>query len=317
MDALGYIDDAYLKEYFEMKNKYNEEVSRRLKKNTKRIAYIAACFVFALISVPVIFNLFNNAMSLPVSIDDIVCGLDNSGSLTPYRFTIWNGLHISTELEMELGVKGGDQNTYFALNGFRLTSENDYSKPLKEDVAKIKDTGIIAGEVNDKMYLIATVKQLSELNDTVDVSSMCFTTMSRDDLYAAYPNSETEPKDAIGDSGYLDMLYGAPEEILNGGTSELLEYFLESKYLAQETFDFAVSSPNVSNKESDFTLNAVYRELIKREDLPEIITEYAKRFDNADADDYDRIKFAKLLDQPHMKWIVPELSDSFTKSIES
>lgn len=71
---------------------------------------------------------------------------------------------------------------------------------------------------------------------------------------------------------YMEKVFGAPEEILNGSTEELLDYFLNSMFLASRTIPLA-SSDYVAErqKNSDYTAHAAFRELLTRSDLVEVL----------------------------------------------
>lgn len=93
-----------------------------------------------------------------------------------------------------------------------------------------------------------------------------------------------------------------PEEVLSGPTDALLEYFLESKFLAERTYAYMISSLSSGKvNEVDFMTNEVYKELITRDDLAPLLEAYAgellrAREENA-ADEAAEKKFAKLMSQ--------------------
>ncbi len=55
------------------------------------------------------------------------------------------------------------------------------------DVVLLKNAGVISGEINGKLYIIATREQLARLDEKIDISAFSFTLLPRADLYAAYP----------------------------------------------------------------------------------------------------------------------------------
>lgn len=57
------------------------------------------------------------------------------------------------------------------------------------DMALFNNAGVISGEINGKLYIIATREQLAGLNEIADISAFSFRILPRDDLYAAYPDS--------------------------------------------------------------------------------------------------------------------------------
>lgn len=71
---------------------------------------------------------------------------------------------------------------------------------------------------------------------------------------------------------YMEKVFGAPEEILNGSTEELLDYLLNSMFLASRTIPLA-SSDYVAErqKNADYTAHAAFRELLTRSDLTEVL----------------------------------------------
>ena len=71
---------------------------------------------------------------------------------------------------------------------------------------------------------------------------------------------------------YMENVFGAPEEILNGSTEKLLDYFLNSTFLYSRTSPLA-SSDYVAerHKNSDYTAHAAFRELLTRSDLTEVL----------------------------------------------
>lgn len=71
---------------------------------------------------------------------------------------------------------------------------------------------------------------------------------------------------------YMEKVFGAPEEILDGSTEELLDYFLNSMFLRSVTFPLASSdSVTERQKNADFTAHAAFRELLTRSDLIEAL----------------------------------------------
>ncbi len=93
-----------------------------------------------------------------------------------------------------------------------------------------------------------------------------------------------------------------PEEVLSGPTDALLEYFLESKFLAERTYAYMISSLSSGRvSEINFTVDEAYKELITRDDLVPLLEAYAgellrAREENA-ADKFAEKKFAKLMSQ--------------------
>ncbi len=71
---------------------------------------------------------------------------------------------------------------------------------------------------------------------------------------------------------YMEKVFGAPEEILNGSTEELLDYFLNSMFLASRTMPLASSNYVAERqKNADYTAHAAFRELLTRSDLTEVL----------------------------------------------
>lgn len=93
-----------------------------------------------------------------------------------------------------------------------------------------------------------------------------------------------------------------PEEVLSGPTDALLEYFLESKFLAERTYARFISSLSSGRvNEINFMTNEAYKELITRDDLVPLLEAYAgellrAREENAADEDAEK-KFAKLMSQ--------------------
>ena len=96
-----------------------------------------------------------------------------------------------------------------------------------------------------------------------------------------------------------------PEEVLSGPTDALLEYFLESQFLAERTYAYMISSLSSGKvNEIDFITNEAYKELVTRDDLVPLLEAYAgellrAREENA-ADKFAEKKFAKLMSQDGM-----------------
>ncbi len=109
------------------------------------------------------------------------------------------------------------------------------------------------------------------------------------------------------DPDLLDRLFGASDEIISGSTIELLEYFLGSPFMWEQTF----SPSSIPNYEPmDFSNHKAYRELITREDLLETLDNYAKSIlQGSKSDEPDKVKFEKLLIQPDVVLLISDLTD--------
>ena len=60
----------------------------------------------------------------------------------------------------------------------------------KDDVEVFKNLGYITGEINGKLYIIASQKDFEKLCENADITEFSFTMLSREDFYAAYPVSD-------------------------------------------------------------------------------------------------------------------------------
>ncbi len=74
-EAIGYIDDAYLTEYFETERKIANKYANRKRVINKLIPYVAACFVLALV-IFVVPNVIGDPSSTTDIVDLSDCGSD-------------------------------------------------------------------------------------------------------------------------------------------------------------------------------------------------------------------------------------------------
>lgn len=107
-----------------------------------------------------------------------------------------------------------------------------------------------------------------------------------------------------------------PDEVLNLPTDELLEYFLNSKFLEEWTYAYYVSSSSDGTvQESDFISNKAYKELITRDNLVPLLEAYAGELllraekDNAEYEDTVK-RFSKLMSQDRVIELVKASSDA-------
>ena len=112
------------------------------------------------------------------------------------------------------------------------------------------------------------------------------------------------------DSDYLEWLLGVPDEIVSTSTIELLEYFLESPFMAQQIYSF---SSSFEEREIDFSCHEAFRELVSREDCIEALESCAGNIlYSSEHDELYRTKFEKLLSQTLVKSIISELPSTVT-----
>ncbi len=132
--------------------------------------------------------------------------------------------------------------------------------------------------------------------------------------------SNTKPSDendeyAADEAELWEWKYGAPDEVLSGSTSELLEFFLQSNYMWMElAYEGFLSSPPTTPHEPDFTCHEAFAELITRDDLPKVLEEYAGKilrgkFDVNYTISGDETSFDKVLKQPSVKSLLTDLTD--------
>jgi hypothetical protein len=77
-----------------------------------------------------------------------------------------------------------------------------------------------------------------------------------------------------GDAKSREWIYSAPDDILNGTTSGLLEYFLDSLFLHQDIYSRSTIG---GTYKSDYTCHAAFKELVSRKDLLQTLENYAKK----------------------------------------
>lgn len=83
------------------------------------------------------------------------------------------------------------------------------------------------------------------------------------------------------DPEYLESVYGTPQEVLRSSTKELLDYFLNSQIMREQTF--SVSSSIADNdRELDLSWNEAYCELLSRKDFNDALYDYMSEVINAD-----------------------------------
>ena len=101
------------------------------------------------------------------------------------------------------------------------------------------------------------------------------------------------------DPEYLEWMNNAPEEVLKGSTSELLEYFLHSRFLMQCFFSSSSSFDIVT---IDFTQHEAFNEFITRKDCLAALENYAKNIQlDIETDDFGKEKLKLILEQPKIK----------------
>lgn len=109
---------------------------------------------------------------------------------------------------------------------------------------------------------------------------------------------------ATADPEFVDWILGAPDEIMSASTIELLEYFLNSRFMGQEVYS---CSSTLSNRKSDFSCHEAFRELISREDCMKALEDYAESIINGSkSGELDKIKFEKLLVQPLVESLISD-----------
>lgn len=107
------------------------------------------------------------------------------------------------------------------------------------------------------------------------------------------------------DSEYWDWLVGAPDEILSASTIELLEYFLNSRFVEQTIYSYASST--MYKRELGFSCSEAFRELISRDDFMEALEIYAESIlSSSESSEQDKFKFEKLLAQPSVKSLISD-----------
>ncbi|MBE6609220.1 MAG: hypothetical protein E7634_00975 [Ruminococcaceae bacterium] len=110
------------------------------------------------------------------------------------------------------------------------------------------------------------------------------------------------------DPELYEKLYSAPNEVLNGTTSDLLEYFLDSHILKQQLLP--LSSTNKPYK-LDFTPNIAFKELVSRKDFLQMLEQYAKDAINGTRSElFAERKLEKILEQDSVKAVFWETADS-------
>ena len=116
---------------------------------------------------------------------------------------------------------------------------------------------------------------------------------------------------ATADPEYWDWLVGAPDEILSASTIELLEYFLNSRFVEQSIYSYASST--MYKRELGFSSSEAFRELISRDDFMETLEIYAESILNgSNSSEQDKFKFEKLLAQPSVKSLISDSEYSAT-----
>lgn len=116
---------------------------------------------------------------------------------------------------------------------------------------------------------------------------------------------------ATADPKYWDWLVGAPDEILSASTIELLEYFLNSRFVEQSIYSYASST--MYKRELGFSSSEAFRELISRDDFMETLEIYAESILNgSNSSEQDKFKFEKLLSQPSVKSLIADSEYSAT-----
>ncbi len=78
-------------------------------------------------------------------------------------------------------------------------------------------------------------------------------------------------------SEYLDRYFAAPQNVLEGSTEELLDYFVNSLFFKSQTFSSASSFETVKTedeKHSEYLINVAFSELLVRDDLGDVLAAY-------------------------------------------
>ncbi len=98
---------------------------------------------------------------------------------------------------------------------------------------------------------------------------------------------------------YMQKVFGAPEDVLKGPTDELLDYFMSSVYFSGCVFPPISSFSNIKPESAyNYTEHAAFRELITREDLGIILSEYVDNvYDNLTTDEEDMITVTDTADR--------------------
>ena len=113
----------------------------------------------------------------------------------------------------------------------------------------------------------------------------------------------------------IEQFYGAPEEMLNAPTLELLDFFLHTDFMRHRlAHESASSSAAIASLNDGFFFqHEAFVELISRADLVSTIKTYATRFfflsdDSADTstDDFLLQKFQKFLNQSTVSELVSQ-----------
>lgn len=106
---------------------------------------------------------------------------------------------------------------------------------------------------------------------------VCFTFSPEIAVSAAIDDKTNEPLENLTymipvTEEYMEKVFGAPEEILNGSTEGLLEYFLNSMFLDSRTLPLASSTYVAERSQNaDYTAHAAFRELMTRSDLTSVL----------------------------------------------
>lgn len=112
---------------------------------------------------------------------------------------------------------------------------------------------------------------------------------------------------AEADPEWLEWLYGTPEAVLSGSTSDLLEYFINSSFIWMEAYcssDIEWSSQS----KTDYSCHAAFQELIARDDFLEALENYAACIQNGNTaeDLHEELRLKKILAQPFVEKLVTE-----------
>lgn len=123
-------------------------------------------------------------------------------------------------------------------------------------------------------------------------------------------------RDALVYTASVPQRNAVPDEVLGLPTDELLDYFLNSRYLKELTYAYYVSSSSDGTApEADFSNNKAFKELIARDDLVPLLEAYAGELllhaekDNAEYKDAVN-RFSKLMSQDRVVELVKASSDA-------